>query len=62
MLVIDQYMVKYIRFLKNNLTVFYKLQNQLNIKVFLLIGIKNNYKYGMKNKIKKSNDNNNDKL
>ena len=61
MLVIDQYMVKYIRFLKNNLTAFYKLQNQLNINAFLLIGIKNNYKYGMKNKIKKSNDNN-DKL
>ena len=60
MLVIDQYIVKYIRFLKNNLTAFYKLQNQLNINAFLLIGIKN--KYEMKNKIKKSNDNNNDKL
>ena len=48
MLVIDQYMVKYIRFLKNNLTAFYKLQNQLNINAFLLIGIKNNYKYGIK--------------
>lgn len=31
MLVIDQYRVEYIRFLKNNLTAFYKLQNQLNI-------------------------------